>query len=215
MRVFLCLSRYLLLKNRVMRRKDKSLAMLKANILFEQRHLESKGLIKEDRDTELRNRQTVIDNLISKSNELLGSNPVKVYSDWALDTIKNPNSEEKYRKTAEKMINNPDVVSEVKRIRPVVGMDTEGEKRDMFGPYVVFKFDYGEKYIEVTSKGVENTLLTSNSDKKPNVFIEVDGYHTLYSIMKMVVDASSDYTDNEKSNLMHYLSVHLKKFIKK
>jgi len=31
-----------------MRRKDKSLAMLKANILFEQRNLKSKGLIKED-----------------------------------------------------------------------------------------------------------------------------------------------------------------------
>jgi hypothetical protein len=31
-----------------MRRKDKSLAILKANILFEQRNLESKGLIKEE-----------------------------------------------------------------------------------------------------------------------------------------------------------------------
>tara|TARA_Y100000389_G_C17413288_1_gene492191 strand:+ start:106 stop:702 length:597 start_codon:yes stop_codon:yes gene_type:complete len=198
-----------------MRRKDKSLAMLKANILFEQRHLESKGLIKEDRDTELRNRQTVIDNLISKSNELLESNPVKVYSGWALNTIKNPNSEEKYRKTADKMVNNPDVVSEVKRIRPVVGMDTEGEKRDMFGPIVVFKFDYGEKYIEVTSKGVKNTLLSTNSDGSPNDFIELDGLNTLYSIMNMAVDASSDYTDNEKSNLMYYLSVHLRKFVKK
>lgn len=198
-----------------MRRKDKSLAMLKANILFEQRNLESKGLIKEDRDTELRNRQTVIDNLISKSNELLGSNPVKVYSGWALDTIKNPNSEEKYRKTADKMINNPDVVSQVKRIRPVVGMDTEGKKRDMFGPMVVFKFDYGEKYIEVTSKGVKNTLLPTNSDGSPNDFIELDGLNTLYSIMNMAVDASSDYTDNEKSNLMDYLSKHLEKFVKK
>lgn len=198
-----------------MRRKDKSLAMLKANILFEQRNLESKGLIKEDRDTELRNRQTVIDNLISKSNELLGSNPVKVYSGWALDTIKDPNSEEKYRKTADKMINNPDVVSQVKRIRPVVGMDTEGKKRDMFGPMVVFKFDYGEKYIEVTSKGVKNTLLPTNSDGSPNDFIELDGLNTLYSIMNMVVDASSDYTDNEKSNLMHYLSINLRKFVKK
>lgn len=31
-----------------MRRKDKSLAMIKANILFEQRNLKSKGLIKEE-----------------------------------------------------------------------------------------------------------------------------------------------------------------------
>ena len=113
------------------------------------------------------------------------------------------------------MIDNPDVVSQVKRIKPVVGMDIDGKKRYEFGPMVVFKFDYGEKYIEVTSKGVENTLLTSNSDKKPNVFIELDGYHTLYSIMKGAVDASSDYTDNEKSNLMDYLSKHLEKFVKK
>ena len=200
-----------------MRRKDKSLAMLKANILFEQRHLESKELIKEDRGTERKNSQRVIDDMKTKSNEELKSYPVKIYSGWALDIIDNPNSvEEKYRETAERMVNEPKFVSQVTDIKPIIGMTVDSLKRAEHGPSVEFKAGPGTPYsIEVTREGVKNYLLGTNDDGSPKDFIEQDGFNTLYSIMKRAVDASSDYTDNEKSNLLHYLSVHLRKFVKK
>ena len=200
-----------------MRRFDKKNNIQKVNLIVEQRYLESKGLIKEDRGTERNNSQRVIDDMKTKSNEELKSYPVKIYSGWALDIIDNPNSvEEKYRETAERMVNEPKVVSQVTGIKPVIGMTVDSLKRAEYGPSVEFKAGPGTPYsIEVTREGVKNYLLGTNDDGSPKDFIEQDGFNTLYSIMKRAVDASSDYTDNEKSNLLYYLSVHLRKFVKK
>ena len=200
-----------------MRRFDKKNNIAKANLVSEQRYLESKGLIKEDLGTERNNSQRVINDMKTKSNEELKSYPVNIYSGWALNIIDNPNSvEEKYRETAERMVNEPKVVSQVTDIKPVIGMTVDSLKRAEYGPSVEFKAGPGAPYsIEVTREGVKNYLLGTNDDGSPKDFIEQDGFNTLYSIMKRAVDASSDYTDNEKSNLLYYLSVHLRKFVKK
>ena len=194
---------------------DKQKAILESftSVFNRIKRVDDKELIKEDQDTEFRNAQAVTSRIKDKANELLQSNPVKVYSGWALDKVNDPNTEEKYRATAENMLNNPEEVSEVLDIRPRLSWDIEKLKRGEFGPMVVFRYDYGDKSIEATLKNVKNGLLTLNGDK-PKDYITKDGFHTLVSIMKMAIDAATDYNEEEKNRLLRLVISDLKRYIK-
>jgi hypothetical protein len=187
-----------------MRKVDKLKQVEKANILAEQRHLKSKGFLKEDQATEFKNATEVDNKIKSKGDELLAIHPVIVYGDWDLNN--------RDTKAAQERLNNPNKFESLDIIKTINNWDSEALKQGKFGPTVYFKPSNGglDKRVVVTLKGVESNLLS-----KGHEWITKDGFHSIITIMKNTIDASNDFTPEEKERLLQLVISEFRGFILK
>lgn len=83
-------------------------------------------------------------------------------------------------------------------------------KKGKLGPSVYFNPTVGTaKKVEVMLiNGVDSNLLSKGQE-----FITKDGFHSIVTIMKNTIDASNDFTPEEKQKLIQTVITYFKGFI--
>lgn len=175
------------------------------------------SFISEDRQTEFDNVNNISNDIISKSNEMLNSNPIKIYNRVVLPSDYPTND-----KLHKHLINNPDTVSVIK-IKPVTdvyqGIDLKDKDVSIeviFGRtmYQMNGDEYtGKENITISLNGIRNGLL--NNSLNSEEFITNDGFQSIITIMKSVIDISTAFNESEKNELLEIVITDIKKHISK
>lgn len=175
------------------------------------------SFISEDRQTEFDNVTNISNDIISKSNEMLNSNPIKIYNRVVLPSDYPTND-----KLHKHLINNPDTVSVIK-IKPVTdvyqGIDLKDKDVSIeviFGRtmYQMNGDEYtGKENITISLNGIRNGLL--NNSLNSEEFITNDGFQSIITIMKSVIDISTAFNESEKNELLEIVITDIKKHISK
>lgn len=175
------------------------------------------SFISEDRQTEFDNVNHISNDIISKSNEMLNSNPIKIYNRLVLPSDYPAND-----KLHKHLINNPDTVSVIK-IKPVTdvyqGIDLKD--KDVSIEVIFGRTMYqmnGDKYtgkenITISLNGIKNGLLNNSLNSEES--ITNDGFQSIITIMKSVIDISTAFNESEKKELLQIVITDIKKYISK
>jgi hypothetical protein len=175
------------------------------------------SFISEDRKTEFDNVNHISGDVISKSNEMLNSNPIKIYNRLVLPSDYPTND-----KLHKHLINNPDTVSVIK-IKPVTdvyqGIDLKD--KDVSIEVIFGRTMYqmnGDKYtgkenITLSLNGIRNGLLSNSLNSEES--ITNDGFQSIITIMKSVIDISTAFNESEKKELLQIVITDIKKYISK
>lgn len=175
------------------------------------------SFISEDRKTEFDNVNHISGDVISKSNEMLNSNPIKIYNRLVLPSDY-PSNDELHKH----LINNPDTVSVIK-IKPVTdvyqGIDLKD--KDVSIEVIFGRTMYqmnGDKYtgkenITLSLNGIRNGLLSNSLNSEES--ITNDGFQSIITIMKSVIDISTAFNESEKKELLQIVITDIKKYISK
>ena len=175
------------------------------------------SFISEDRQTEFDNVNNISNDIISKSNEMLNSNPIKIYNRLVLPSDYPAND-----KLHKHLINNPDTVSVIK-IKPVTdvyqGIDLKDKDVSIeviFGRtmYQMNGDEYtGKENITISLNGIRNGLLNNSLNSEES--ITNDGFQSIITIMKSVIDISTAFNESEKKELLQIVITDIKKYISK
>ena len=175
------------------------------------------SFISEDRQTEFDNVNNISNDIISKSNEMLNSNPIKIYNRLVLPSDYPAND-----KLHKHLINNPDTVSVIK-IKPVTdvyqGIDLKDKDVSIeviFGRtmYQMNGDEYtGKENITISLNGIKNGLLNNSLNSEES--ITNDGFQSIITIMKSVIDISTAFNESEKKELLQIVITDIKKYISK
>tara|TARA_Y100000389_G_scaffold187310_1_gene208594 strand:- start:6318 stop:6914 length:597 start_codon:yes stop_codon:yes gene_type:complete len=175
------------------------------------------SFISEDRQTEFDNVNHISNDIISKSNEMLNSNPIKIYNRLVLPSDYPAND-----KLHKHLINNPDTVSVIK-IKPVTdvyqGIDLKDKDVSIeviFGRtmYQMNGDEYtGKENITISLNGIKNGLLNNSLNSEES--ITNDGFQSIITIMKSVIDISTAFNESEKKELLQIVITDIKKYISK
>lgn len=175
------------------------------------------SFISEDRQTEFDNVNNISNYIISKSNEMLNSNPIKIYNRLVLPSDYPANDE-----LHKHLINNPDTVSVIK-IKPVTdvyqGIDLKDKDVSIeviFGRtmYQMNGDEYtGKENITISLNGIKNGLLNNSLNSEES--ITNDGFQSIITIMKSVIDISTAFNESEKKELLQIVITDIKKYISK
>lgn len=175
------------------------------------------SFISEDRQTEFDNVKNISNDIISKSNEMLNSNPIKIYNRLVLPSDYPAND-----KLHKHLINNPDTVSVIK-IKPVTdvyqGIDLKDKDVSIeviFGRtmYQMNGDEYtGKENITISLNGIKNGLLNNSLNSEES--ITNDGFQSIITIMKSVIDISTAFNESEKKELLQIVITDIKKYISK
>jgi|TARA_R110002167_G_scaffold163207_1_gene359929 hypothetical protein len=175
------------------------------------------SFISEDRKTEFDNVNHISSDVISKSNEMLNSNPIKIYNRLVLPSDY-PANDELYKH----LINNPDTVSVIK-VKPVTDVYQEIDLKDkdvsievIFGRtmYQMNGNEYTSKEnITLSLNGIRNGLLSNSLNNEES--ITNDGFQSIITIMKSVIDISTAFNESEKKELLQIVITDIKKYISK
>tara|TARA_B100000767_G_C19684427_1_gene501071 strand:+ start:218 stop:814 length:597 start_codon:yes stop_codon:yes gene_type:complete len=175
------------------------------------------SFISEDRQTEFDNVNNISNDIISKSNEMLNSNPIKIYNRVVLPSDYPTND-----KLHKHLINNPDTVSVIK-IKPVTdvyqGIDLKDKDVSIeviFGRtmYQMNGDEYtGKENITISLNGIKNGLLNNSLNSEES--ITNDGFQSIITIMKSVIDISTAFNESEKKELLQIVITDIKKYISK
>ena len=175
------------------------------------------SFISEDRQTEFDNVNNISNDIISKSNEMLNSNPIKIYNRLVLPSDYPTND-----KLHKHLINNPDTVSVIK-IKPVTdvyqGIDLKDKDVSIeviFGRtmYQMNGDEYtGKENITISLNGIKNGLLNNSLNSEES--ITNDGFQSIITIMKSVIDISTAFNESEKKELLQIVITDIKKYISK
>lgn len=175
------------------------------------------SFISEDRKTEFDNVNHISSDVISKSNEMLNSNPIKIYNRLVLPSDYPAND-----KLHKHLINNPDTVSVIK-IKPVTdvyqGIDLKDKDVSIeviFGRtmYKMNGDEYtGKENITLSLNGIKNGLLSNSLNSEES--ITNDGFQSIITIMKSVIDISTAFNESEKKELLQIVITDIKKYISK
>tara|TARA_B100000768_G_C10905105_1_gene219253 strand:- start:4 stop:480 length:477 start_codon:yes stop_codon:yes gene_type:complete len=148
---------------------------------------------------------------------MLNSNPIKIYNRLVLPSDYPAND-----KLHKHLINNPDTVSVIK-IKPVTdvyqGIDLKDKDVSIeviFGRtmYQMNGDEYtGKENITISLNGIKNGLLNNSLNSEES--ITNDGFQSIITIMKSVIDISTAFNESEKKELLQIVITDIKKYISK